>query len=93
MADPVADVDAERPSKVGDLEVTEVEDGLVIYQARPERVHVLNQTASFVFDLCSGDRSIEEIAEEMRVMFRMTETPRDAVAQCVAELRGQHLLR
>lgn len=89
----MGDPGSERPAQVADLEVTEIDDGLVVYQGRPERVHVLNRTAAFIFELCSGERSVEEIAEEIRLAFRLSDTPHGAVAQCLAELRAQSLIR
>lgn len=89
----MSDVDFDRPAPNDNLEVTEVEDGLVIYHPDPERVHVLNQTAAFIFEFCTGDRTIEDIAEEMRVAFGLADTPQDAVMECVIELRALNVLR
>ena len=53
------------PEPAAELDVHEVEDGLVIYDLRSERVHYLNETASFVFVLCTGKHDAARIAELM----------------------------
>lgn len=83
----------DRPVHADRLEVTRLDDSLVIYQASPERVHHLNNTASFVFELSTGQRDFEEIATEMQRAFGLAEPPADAVAQCVRDLRELGVLR
>ena len=53
----------ERPEAAPELDVHEVEDGLVIYDLRSERVHYLNETASLVFVLCTGKHDVARIVE------------------------------
>jgi len=86
------DATSDRPLQASNLEVTEVRDGIVVYQGAPERVHHLNNTAAFVFELSTGERTLEEIAEEVRLAFHLTEPPSAAVADCVGQLRRQGLV-
>ena len=83
----------DRPERAAGLEVNEVDDGFVVYQPSPERVHHLNSTAAFVLELSNGERTQAQIAEEMRSIFGLDEAPLDAVAGCVIELRSLGLLR
>jgi PqqD family protein of HPr-rel-A system len=73
------------------LDITEVDDGLIIYDPTTGKVHHLNQTASVVFALCDG-RDVTEIAAEVAAVFGMSDAPlRDAKA-CLADLADRGLL-
>ena len=65
----------QRPSRCEGLEVNQVADGLVVYQAAPEQVHYLNNTSAVIFELCEGHRSIEEIAEQVQDVFSLPAPP------------------
>ena len=82
----------DRPTRVDGLEINEVDDGLVLYQPGPGQVHYLNNTAAFVFELCSGRHTIGEIAASMANAFSMPAPPIDTVVQCVEQLRGKGVL-
>ena len=69
----------QRPSRCEGLEVNQVADGLVVYQAAPEQVHYLNNTSAVIFELCEGHRSIEEIAEQVQDVFSLPAPPVDEV--------------
>jgi len=43
------------PTKVPNMEVNEVADGLVVFDPVAKQVHYLNNTASIVYELCDGD--------------------------------------
>lgn len=88
----MSDATPDRPVRAPGLEVTELAEGLVVYQSAPERVHHLNATAAYVFELSTGERTVAEIAEEMRAAFGLSATPSDAVAACLGELREKGLV-
>lgn len=80
------------PHPVDGLEVTEVEDGLVVYDPARDRVHYLNATASVVFMLCDGAREREGIAEASTRIFGSALSP-DEVEGCLAQLEDEQILR
>jgi hypothetical protein len=82
-----------RPVRTADLEINEVADGLVVYQADPEQVHYLNNTAAVVFELCDGQLTVEQITERVGELFSLAEPPVAEVAACVAELTAKGVLR
>jgi hypothetical protein len=86
-------VDANRPVPAIGLDVHEVEDGLVVFDAATDRVHYLNPTASVVFSLCDGTRTTGEIAELLRSAWDLDAAPNDDVATCLEQLRGEGVLR
>jgi hypothetical protein len=81
------------PEPAPDLDVHEVEDGFVIYDLVTERVHYLNETASFVFALCTGKNDEARIAELVQGAWELAELPRDSVAACLGQLRDEGLIR
>jgi len=86
-------VDVERkPKQLGDLEVSEVADGLVVYQADPERVHYLNHTAAIVFELCTGEHTEDEIAEALGSTFSLDAPPSREVTACLEHLRHEGIV-
>jgi hypothetical protein len=81
------------PTPAPDLDVHEVDDGLVIYDLASERVHYLNGTAALVFTLCTGANDDSRIAELVARVFRLEQPPSTEVDACLAQLRGEGLIR
>lgn len=75
------------------LEVSEVPDGRVIYQASTERVHYLNPTAVVVFEFCDMKRSVQEIIQFLQTAYQLPEPPIAEVHQCIISLVKENLLR
>ena len=75
-ADPTA-----RPVRADDLEAHEVDDGLVVYHRSSDRVHYLNPTASLVYELCTGEHTVEEISVLVGDAWSLPEPPRREVEQ------------
>ena len=53
------------PKAIKDLYVRDLEDEKVIYDKENGRVHFMNQTATFILELCNGTRSKEQIIERV----------------------------
>jgi hypothetical protein len=75
------------------VEVTPTADGSVVYDESRERVHYLNETAAAVLDLCTGERSIEDIARQLQAAYELPEPPYQEACECVEQLRGEGVLR
>jgi hypothetical protein len=75
-----------------DLDVNEVEDGLIVYVPSTDRVHHLNSTASVVFQLCDGSRSLVEIADGVREVFALEVSPMSETEDCLARLGREGLV-
>jgi Trypsin-co-occurring domain 2/Coenzyme PQQ synthesis protein D (PqqD) len=82
----------ERPVRAAGLEVQEVEGGLMIYQAEPERVHHLNNTAAIAFELCDGKSTVAEISEQLAAVFGLDGLPAGAAETCVADLWSKKVI-
>jgi hypothetical protein len=81
------------PVQVGVFEVNEIADGLVLYQRAPERVHYLNRIASVVYELCTGENSVQQIAVLIGDAFGLPQPPLAEVRDCLATLRGEDVVR
>jgi hypothetical protein len=81
------------PESAPDLDVHEVDDGLVIYDLTSERVHYLNGTAALVFSLCTGEHDDAGIIDLVRVAFKLAQAPSAEVQGCLAQLRSEGLIR
>ena len=95
VATPVADDGAtmdDKPVQVEGLEITEVEDGLVVYDPVKRRVHHLNATAVLIFELSNGTNSIGDIVEVVQRVFALSAPPRAEVDEAVAQLRSEGLI-
>lgn len=54
-----------RPRHRDTLAVEEVEEDLLVYDPVKDQVHLLNVTASAIWELCDGTRTVSEIAREL----------------------------
>jgi len=82
-----------RPRRADALEVSEVVDGLVVYQSDPDRVHYLNNTAAVVFELCTGENTEAEIVELLGEAYGLERPPRHEVESCLAHLQLEGIVR
>jgi len=91
--DPATTMSFDRPRIATDLEINEVEDGLIVYQEALERVHHLNPTASVVFQLCDGSRDAATIATIVGKLFELEDEPHGEVASCLSRFIQEGLVR
>jgi hypothetical protein len=84
---------SDRPRALDGLEVTEVEDGLVVYDPERDRVHYLNASAAVIFTFCDGARDRESVVEaSTRALGPDLIAPGDVEA-CIAQLEDERVLR
>lgn len=75
-----------------ELDVTEVDDGLVVFEPNSRRVHHLNVTATLVFELCTGANDAAAIAKVVQAAFGLPEAPSSEVDAVLASLQAESLL-
>ncbi len=80
------------PRAVDGLDVTEADDGLVVYVEDTETVHHLNKTAAVIFGLCDGTLDGPAIADELGALFSLETTPLAETLDCLAELERNGLI-
>ncbi len=80
------------PKQVEGLEISSVEDGLVVNDSCRGRVHYLNHTAGLVLTLCDGRNSIETIAGLLQKQFDLSEPPEQDVGDAIDEFVEEELV-
>ena len=60
-----------RPNRRTEFEERVVEGEMVIMDKESEQIHQLNQTASFIWQLCDGDHDQQQIAEALATAFEI----------------------
>ena len=83
---------SERPRRADEIEINPVEDGLVVYDPRRDRVHHLNPTASVVLELCNGEIDLDEIVSLVQAAYDLDEPPEREVGDCLRQLRDEGLV-
>lgn len=81
------------PIKALGLEVTEVDDGLVVFEPVQRKVHHLNATVAWVFERSTGALDEASIAAELQAMLGLDAPPLADVALAVQQLKTQSLVR
>jgi Coenzyme PQQ synthesis protein D (PqqD) len=59
-----------KPVARDDVQYSALDDGAVIYDTASERVHVLNSTAAYIWNLCDGSFTVEDIESEIEELAR-----------------------
>jgi len=75
-----------------ELDITEVDDGLVVFEPVARKVHHLNVTATLVFELCTGENDEATIVDIVKTAFGLQDAPAAEVTQVLASLRTEGLL-
>ncbi|HZL54621.1 MAG TPA: PqqD family protein [Solirubrobacteraceae bacterium] len=76
----------DNPRWADGLEISETEEGLEVLDPASGRRHELNLTAALVFELCSGERSVESIVAVVQEAYELAWPPTDEVRACLDEL-------
>ncbi len=66
-----------------ELEITETEEGVVVYQPSRGRVHALNASAAVILELCDGTRNAVSVAVEIAELFGLAELPVALTEECI----------
>jgi len=83
----------QRPRRRTEFEERVVEGEMVVMDQESEQIHQLNQTASFIWQLCDGDHDRQQIAEELAAAFEVdADTAEADVAETLEKLEKIGLL-
>jgi hypothetical protein len=81
-----------KPRRAEGVDVNIVADGYVLYDGQRDRVHYLNQTAALVFELSTGEQSVEQIVGLLQRAYDLPAAPDDAIRGCLERLRTEGLV-
>ena len=73
-------------------EMSQMDDGYVVYQAQTEKVHYLNPTAAMVYELCGTELTVSDIAAYVGNAFSLPQPPLAEVTACIDDLLKQGLI-
>lgn len=74
------------------LEVTETDDGIVVFDPDTDVVHHLNPTAAVIFLMSDGTMDIDEVSREVADVFGLETSPRTVVGEAVSNLVRARLI-
>jgi hypothetical protein len=80
------------PKRVEDLDVIPSEDGCMISRPGQPQLHFLNPTAVLVLELCTGERSADEIVDLVKHAYNLQEAPVEDVRAVLRQLKAQGLV-
>lgn len=82
-----------KPKHREDVMEREVGDEKMIYDPAHKNVHVISETAFFVWQRCDGQHSVEDIAAEAAAKYgAAAEEVRPDIEKCLAQFRELSLL-
>ncbi len=84
---------SEYPKIAEGIDISEVEDGYVIYQSEKDKVHYLNKTAVLVLEACTGKNSAADITAIVKQAYQLPEDPVKEVADCLKTLTEEGLVK
>lgn len=72
------------------------EDGIMIYDARTENTHLLNETAAYLYNLLEKPLNLDEIVELFKFKYTFVENSidelEDDIMQMIDELSARELI-
>ena len=74
------------------LEVHEVPDGYIVYQADQDRVHYLNKTAAIIFELCNGSLNADTVVTRVAQVFDLGSSAHDEIRSGLTTLMKEGLV-
>jgi hypothetical protein len=78
-------------ARKADLVVKEMPDELLVYDLKRDRIHVLNQSAAFIWRQCNGRRTVDDLARAVAKSLQIPEHEQ-VVWLALEELGKYHLL-
>ncbi len=82
-----------RPRKMDHLIQHDMDDEVLVYDPVVDRTHRLNSSASLIWELCDGTRSLEDIARVLTEQFEVEfETALQDARAVLEQLKEEQLL-
>ena len=81
-----------RPRRATGIEIREVPDGYVVYDAQDGRLHYLNATAALLLEASDGKLTASELCALLTEAFDLDTAPVGEVETCLSRLLAEGLL-
>jgi PqqD family protein of HPr-rel-A system len=83
----------DRPIPDSDVTAYQLDDELVLYDARTTAAHVLNASAARIWELCDGTRTLPELADALSATYALDpQRAQTDVSELVVSLSAAGLL-
>lgn len=82
-----------KPLARPELLFRELNDGGIIYEPQTDTIHTLNATGSFIWVLCDGEHTLQDILNLIKQHFQKFEvSPEEAVSTAIEQFQQLNLL-
>lgn len=82
-----------KPVRVEGIVLTEADEESILYDAKENKIHILNRVGAFIWNLCDGENSLEDISSAVTETFEVDEeTAQKDIKEFIEELQGMDLL-
>jgi hypothetical protein len=81
-----------RLERAPNIELREVTDGYVAYDALRDRLHFLNPTATLLLEVCDGSLVAGDLPPLLAEAYKLSEPPTAEVESCIEKLLAEGLL-
>lgn len=85
---------AYNPQRSSRIVSYEIDGEAVLFDPKRNRVHTLNATAAIVWQLCDGSRTVEQLAEDVALIFGVdSSNVMEDLPTILADFQKAHLIR
>jgi putative component of toxin-antitoxin plasmid stabilization module len=80
------------PKRVNGLDISAAEEGCIISRAGSDRIYFVNPTAALILELCTGESSVEQIADLVKQAYHLAQAPVEDTREALKQLEAEGLL-
>ncbi len=80
------------PKCVNGLDISVAEEGCIISRAGYDRIYFVNPTAALILELCTGESSVEQIADLVKQAYHLPHAPIEDTRAVLKQLEAEGLL-
>ena len=81
-----------KPKRVSHLDITAAEEGCIISRAGSDRISFVNRTAALILEFCTGESTVEQIADLVKQAYNLPQAPIDDTREALKQLDAEGLL-
>jgi hypothetical protein len=80
------------PKRVNGLDISAAEEGCIISRAGCDRIYFVNPSAALILELCTGESSVEQIADLVKGAYHLPQAPVEDTRAVLKQLEAEGLL-
>lgn len=82
----------DNPKRIHGLDVSLAEEGCIISREGTDRIYFVNPTAALILEFCTGENSVEQIADLVKQAYNLPHAPVDDTLAALKQLAAEGLL-